>query len=65
MIIKAKDMTPEQANHKFCSFCNYRLMVAGQTYWGCSLDEAKKEELCSYERAMKEEEKEEESGAAH
>lgn|GEM_PF-1929026 len=44
-LIKAKDMIQEQVTHTFCSFCNYRLLVAGETHWGCTLEQKKIEEL--------------------
>lgn len=55
---KAKDMTQEQINHTFCSWCDYRLLVAGNTYWGCGLKEDKKDALCLYRKAVQKEEKE-------
>ncbi|GBF34016.1 hypothetical protein DCCM_3127 [Desulfocucumis palustris] len=55
---KAKDMTQGQIAHTFCTWCYYRLFVAGSDYWGCGLVEKKKEEHCSYKKALlKEEEK--------
>ncbi len=54
---KAKDMTQEQITHAFCTWCEYRLFVAGNTYWGCRLEENKKEDLCLYKKAMQKEEK--------
>ncbi|MCL6478179.1 MAG: hypothetical protein K6T65_07155 [Peptococcaceae bacterium] len=56
-MIKAKDMTPEQIAHTFCTWCDYRLLIAGNTYWGCGLKEKKKEELCLYRKAVQKEEK--------
>lgn len=52
---KAKNMTQEQIVHTFCTWCDYRLLVAGNTYWGCGLKE-KKEELCLYKKAIQKEE---------
>ena len=62
---KAKDMTQEQIAHTFCTFCDYRRFVAGNTYWGCGLAEKKREELCSYRKTMQKEEKVKESSVAH
>jgi hypothetical protein len=56
-MIKAKDMTQEQIAHTFCTCCDYRLLVAGNTYWGCGLEEKKREERCLYSKAMQKEEK--------
>ena len=53
---KAKDMTQEQIAHTFCTWCEYRLLVAGDTFWGCGLEETKKEKLCSYKKAIQKEE---------
>jgi len=53
---KTKDMTPEQIAHTFCSWCNYRLLVASNTFWGCGLKEEKKEESCLYKKAIQKEE---------
>lgn len=55
-LIKAKDMIQEQVTHTFCSFCNYRLLVAGETHWGCTLEQKKIEELCPYRQAVRKEE---------
>ena len=51
-MIKAKDMNQAQITHTFCTFCNHRIFVAGHDYWGCSLEEKKKEETCSYRQAI-------------
>ncbi|MTI82680.1 MAG: hypothetical protein FH756_02035 [Firmicutes bacterium] len=64
MITKAKDMTEVQITHAFCTWCKYRLLLAGKDYWGCSLDEVKKEELCSYRQAVKEQEETEENSVS-
>jgi phage-related protein len=53
---KAKDMSPEQIAHTFCTWCDYRLMVASCTYWGCGLAEEKKDQLCAYKKTMLKEE---------
>jgi hypothetical protein len=63
-VIKAKDMIQEQITHAFCSFCNYRRMVAGETHWGCNVQENKKDELCPYRQELQKEE-ENEAGLAH
>lgn len=52
---KAKDMSMEQINHTFCTYCDYRRMVASNMFWGCGLAEEKKDELCAYKRAMQKE----------
>lgn len=62
-VIKAKDMIQEQITHTFCSFCNYRLLIAGETHWGCRLEEKKSEELCPYKQAVRKEENQ--TGEAH
>lgn len=54
---KTKEMTQEQINHTFCSWCDYRRFVASNTYWGCGLEEKKKEERCLYSKAVQKEEK--------
>lgn len=56
-LIIAKDMVQEQITHTFCSFCNYRLLVAGEIHWGCTLEKKKNEELCPYRQALRQEEK--------
>ncbi|MCL6610207.1 MAG: hypothetical protein K6T66_01560 [Peptococcaceae bacterium] len=53
----ARDMTMEQITHAFCTWCNYRRFVASSTYWGCGLEENKKEELCLHRKAVQKEEK--------
>ncbi len=65
-MIKAKDMTQEQITHSFCSWCKYRRLFLGYTYWGCGLEEEKMEERCPYRHAVqKEEEKAKQSGVTH
>ncbi|MFZ5650559.1 MAG: hypothetical protein ACOY4I_06870 [Bacillota bacterium] len=54
---KTKDMTKEQIAHTFCTWCGYRLLVAGNTYWGCRLEDDKKEDLCLYRKEVQKEEK--------
>ncbi|ACV62827.1 hypothetical protein Dtox_1992 [Desulfofarcimen acetoxidans DSM 771] len=54
---KAKDMNQAQIAHTFCSWCNYRLFVAGYDYWGCKMDEKKKDEECLYKLAIQKDEK--------
>ncbi|MCL5057427.1 MAG: hypothetical protein M1130_05430 [Actinobacteria bacterium] len=56
-MINTKDMTQEQIAHTFCSWCDYRLFVAGNTYWGCGLEEKKREERCLYRKSVQKEEK--------
>lgn len=56
-MIKTKDMNKEEINHTFCSYCDYRRVVASNTYWGCGLDEKKLDEQCPYRLAMQREEK--------
>jgi len=58
-MIKAREMSKEVINHTFCSWCDYRRMVASNTYWGCGLDESKLDERCPYRLAVKREEQEE------
>lgn len=57
--IKAKDMTLEQITHTFCTWCNYRRVSLGETYWLCGLEEKKKNELCPYMQAVQKEKEEE------
>ncbi|MQL52961.1 hypothetical protein GFC01_11955 [Desulfofundulus thermobenzoicus] len=65
-MIKIKDMTREQITHTFCSWCDYRRVVAGETCWVCGLDEQKLEELCAYRQALRREtEKAGQSCATH
>lgn len=64
-MIKAKDMNEAQITHTFCNWCKYRRYVLGYTYWDCSLEEGKKEELCPYRQAVRKEEETAQSGAAH
>ena len=49
---KAKDMNQGQITHTFCTWCYYRIFVAGHDYWGCRLEETKMDELCSYKKAI-------------
>ena len=55
---KAKDMNQAQITHTFCNWCYHRIFIAGYDYWGCGLEETRKEEICLYRKAiLKEEEK--------
>jgi hypothetical protein len=64
-MIKAKDMNQAQITHTFCNWCKYRLYVLGNTYWECSLEESKRDELCPYRLAVRKEEQQVgQSGAA-
>ena len=66
MIIKARDMNKAQITHSFCTWCDYRRYVLGETYWGCGLPAEKLDELCLYRQAIRKEEKEEkEAGHVH
>lgn len=58
-VIRAKEMTPEQVTHSFCTWCRYRRYVLGHTYWGCALEGAGEEKLaklCPYRQAVAREE---------
>lgn len=55
---KARDMTEAQITHTFCSFCNYRVLLASQDYWGCRLEGTRKEKLCLYKQAVRKEDAE-------
>ena len=54
---KAKDMNQAQITHTFCTWCYHRIFIAGHDYWGCGLEETKKEEICLYRKAILKEEK--------
>ena len=54
---KAKDMNQAQITHTFCTWCYHRIFVATHEYWGCGLEETKKEEMCLYKKAIRKEEK--------
>lgn len=56
--IRKKDMTLEQITHTYCSWCGYRRLILGHTYWGCGLEEEKMEELCLHRKAVQQEEAE-------
>ncbi|MDK2887564.1 hypothetical protein SAMN02745218_02633 [Desulfofundulus australicus DSM 11792] len=55
-MLKAKDMTMEQITHTFCSWCKYRRVSLGQTYWECGLQEKDLQERCPYRKAVRKEE---------